>query len=263
MRASAAALAALLAAGDASAQDDVAQTYFENGNRAFAARRYDEAARAFREAHAISHRPELLFNLSRALERQGDYAGALQSLQDFASAGAPGFDRAELGRMLAQLRPLADQQREREEAARRAGRPPEVIVRERTVERAVIEPRWFRVEYRRGAVSSVGPWVTLGVGAALGVAGVVQAVVARGSIATLDDANSGAAAWSQSAADAQAGASGEVTRAYLFGGVGLGLAAAGALWLALRGPGQRVEVRDAPRIAVTPFGLGLAVGGTL
>ena len=263
MRPAALALAALLGAGAASAQGNLAETYYQNGNRAFAAHRYDEAARAFREAHAISHRPELLFNLSRALERQGDYVGATQALQDFASAGAPGFDRAALNQMLAQLRPLADQQREREEAARRAGQTPEVIVRERTVERSVIEPRWFRVEYRRSTVATVGPWVTLGLGAALGVAGVVQGVVANGDVTTLNNVNAGTEAWSQTAADAQSSASGGVTRAYIFGGLGLGLAAAGALWLALRGPGERVEVRDAPRIAVGPYGLGLAIGGTL
>lgn len=263
MRRAALALAALLASAPAAAQTRLAETYSENGDRAFTAGRYDEAARAFREAHAISHRPELLFNLSRALERQGDYVGALQSLQDFANAGAPGFDRAALDQMLAQLRPLADQQRQREEEARRAGQTPEVIVRERTVERSVIEPRWFRVEYRRSGFATVGPWVTLGVGVALGVAGVVQAVIANGQVATLRDVNEGAQAWSQAAADAQAGASGSVTRAYILGGVGLGLAAAGGLWLALRGPGTRVEVRDAPRISVAPFGLGLAVGGTL
>jgi tetratricopeptide (TPR) repeat protein len=263
VRPAAVALAALLSAGAASAQANLAETYFESGNRAFAARRYEEAARAFREAHAISHQPELLFNLSRALERQGDYVGALQSLQDFSSAGAPGFDRAALEQMVAQLRPLAEQQRAREEAARRAGQTPEVIVRERTVERSVIEPRWFRVEYRRGAVASVGPWVTLGVGAALGVAGAIQGVIASGAIGTLHNVNDGTEAWSQAAANAQASASGGVTRAWVLGGAGLGLAAAGALWLALRGPGERVEVRAAPRIAVAPWGLGLVVGGAL
>jgi tetratricopeptide (TPR) repeat protein len=263
VRPAALALATVLAARAASAQENLAETYFENGNRAFAAHRYDEAARAFREAHAISHRPELLFNLSRALERQGDYVGAVQSLEDFRSAGAPGFDRAALDQMLTQLRPLADQQRAREEAARSAGQAPEVIVRERTVERSVIEPRWFRVEYHRSTLATVGPWVTLGVGAAVGVTALIQGVVARGQISTLNQANDGTAAWSQSAADALAGASGSATRAYVLGGVGVGLAAAGAIWLILRGPGQRVEVRDAPRIAVAPFGLGLAVGGAL
>ena len=80
MRPAAAALATLLATSSAAAQTNLAETYFNNGNRAFAAQRYDEAARAFREAHAISHRPELLFNLSRALERSGDYVGAVQAL---------------------------------------------------------------------------------------------------------------------------------------------------------------------------------------
>ena len=263
MKAAAVILAALLSTNTASAQENLAETYFENGNRAFAARRYDEAARAFREAHAISHRPELLFNLSRALERQGDYVGATQALQDFASAGAPGFDRAALNQMLAQLQPLAALQREREESARRAGQAPEVIVRERTVERAVIEPRWFRVEYHRSAVANVGPWVALGLGAALGVVGIVRGVSASGSVTTLHNVNAGTEAWSQSAADARASASGAATQAYVFSGLGLGLAAAGVVWFALRGPGQRTEVRDAPRIAVAPFGLGLAIGGTL
>ena len=90
-----------------------------------------------------------------------------------------------------------------------------------------------------------------------------QGVVASGEVSTLRNVNDGSEAWSQNAADAQASAPGGLTRAYVFGGVGLGLAAAGAVWLALRGPGQRVEVRDAPRIAVAPFGLGLAIGGTL
>ena len=263
MKTSAMILTALLAANTASAQENLAETYFGNGNRAFAAHRYDEAARAFRESHAISHRPELLFNLSRALERQGDYVGATQALQDFASAGAPGFDPAALNQMLTQLQPLAAQQREREESARLAGQAPQVIVRERTVERTVIEPRWFRVEYHRSAVANVGPWVSVGLGAALGVLGIVQGVSASASVNTLRNVNAGTEAWSQSAAEAQANASGTATQAYVFSGLGLGFAAAGVLWYALRGPGQRVEVRTAPRIAVAPFGFGIAIGGTL
>ena len=107
LRGAALAGALLLAAPAARAQANLAETYFQNGSRAFTEQRYAEAARAFREALAISHRPELLFNLSRALERQGDYVGALQALQDFSNGGAPGFDRAALTQMITQLEGLA------------------------------------------------------------------------------------------------------------------------------------------------------------
>ena len=255
------AVAVLAAAPAAVAQPNLAETYFQNGTRAFAEHRYDEAARAFREALAISHRPELFFNLSRALEQQGDYAGALQALQDFSNGGAPGFDRVALAQMISTLQPLAARQREREAAALAAGRTP--VVEVRTVERPVIEPRWYRVEYRRSAVHAVVPWTLVGVGAALGIAGIAEALVGNGAATTLRSVNSGSEPWSQGAADAQSSAGGDFTRAYILGGAGAALAVGGALWLILRGPGQRVEVRDAPRVSLAPAGLGLSFGGSL
>ncbi len=260
LRGAALAGAILLVAPAARAQANLAETYFQNGSRAFTEQRYAEAARAFREALAISHRPELLFNLSRALERQGDYVGALQALQDFSNGGAPGFDRAALTQMITQLEGLAADQRTREEAARTAGSAPPPVV---TVERPVIEPRWFRVEYRRSAVNNVGPWVTLGVGAALGIAGVAEALVGGAAASTLRNVNAGSEPWSQAAADAQARAPGAFTRGWILGGTGAALAVGGVLWALLRGPGQRVEVRDAPHVSLAPAGLGLAVGGAL
>ncbi len=136
---------------------------------------------------------------------------------------------------------------------------PAVVVRERTV----IQPAWYRVEYRRSTASTVVPWVLLGVGGALGILGAIEGAVASADINTLDAVNSGAQPWSASAQTSLDRAGGAVGGAYLFAGLGGAMALSGALWLILRGPGERVVTNTPPALTVAPFGAGLAVGGAL
>ena len=236
--------------------NQASRNYYECGSRAFA-----EAARAFREAHAISHAPALLFNLGRALEASGDAAGALDALTLFRDGGAAGFDRATLDQQIEALRTRVDEERQRPPAPATptpdAPRP-EVVVRERTV----IQPAWYQVEYRRSTVSTVVPWVLLGVGGALGVVGAVQGVRALGDIGPLDNANAGREPWSSAAQDALGRASGEATSAYVLLGAGGAMALGGALWLILRGPGERVVSNIAPTLTLAPFGAGVVLGGS-
>lgn len=257
-----AALAAtLLLAPPASAQPviDAARNYVRSGVEAFEAGRFVEAARAFREAHAISHRAELLFNVGRAEAAGGNLQAAIDALSLFRSAGAPGFDRAALDEQIERLQAqLAEQQRLAAEARAQNAPPPTPP----TV-RSVIEPRWFRVEYQHSTLNLVGPWVTVGLGAAVGVAGIVQGAIASSEVSLLRDVNAGSTPWSQSAQDAQNGASGAVTRAAVLGAVGGTMVLGGVLWFLLRGPGTRREVRSAPVLSVTPSGFALGIGGTL
>lgn len=257
-----AALAAmLLLAPTASAQPvvDAARNYVRSGLDAFEAGRFAEAASAFREAHAISHRAELLFNVGRAEAAGGNLQAAIEALTLFRSAGAPGFDRAALDEQIRQLQAqLAEQERLAAEARAQNAPPPAP-----PVARSVIEPRWYRVEYQQSAVNAVGPWVTLGLGAAVGVAGIIQGVAAGADVSLLRDVNAGVTPWSQSAQDAQNGASGALTRATVLGAVGGTMVLGGVLWLLLRGPGTRREVRSAPVLSVTPSGFALGIGGTL
>lgn len=254
--------AALLMPLGASAQPTVeaARNLVRSGLAAFEAERYADAARAFREAHAISHRPELLFNIARAEAAAGNLTAAVESLTLFRDAGAPGFERAALDEQLAQLeaRRAEQQRREAEALAQNTPAPPpppEV--------RTVIEPRWMRVEYRQTTVNAVGPWVTLGLGTAVGIVGIIQGASAASNVALLNDVNRGAVPWSASAQDAQSAASGEITRAAVLGGVGGAMVLGGVLWLILRGQGERRVVRTEPVLSLSPAGLGLSLAGSL
>jgi hypothetical protein len=239
-----------------------ARNYYESGSRAFAEGRFAEAARAFREAHAISHAPALLFNLGRALEASGDAAGALDALSLFRDGGAAGFDRAALDQQIEALRARVAEERARPPAPASPtpeAAAPTVIVRERTM----IQPAWYRVEYRRSTASTVVPWVLLGVGGALGILGAIQGAVASADVNTLNAVNSGATPWSASAQTSLDRAGDAVGGAYLFSSLGGAMALSGALWLILRGPGERVVINTAPALTVAPFGAGLMVGGAL
>jgi hypothetical protein len=67
-----------------SAEDtDRARAHFVDGTRAFEEARFDAAATAFCAAYRAASRPELLYNVSVALERLGDRAGAVRALELF------------------------------------------------------------------------------------------------------------------------------------------------------------------------------------
>lgn len=84
-------LLAAMCAAPALAQDDAgrasrdleAQSLFEAGNVAFSDGRYEDALRHFRNAHELSGRPEMLFNIGTAAERMRHDAEALEAFESF------------------------------------------------------------------------------------------------------------------------------------------------------------------------------------
>lgn len=250
---------AISSAAAAQPMDQAARNYVHAGLTAFEERRFADAARAFREAHAISHRPELLFNVGRAEAAAGNLSAAVEALTLFRDAGAPNFDRAALDAQIQELRTQRDEQQRRETEARAQNAPPPPPPEVRTV----VEPRWFRVEYHQSTLNTVGPWVTLGVGAAVGIVGIIQGASAASNVSLLNDVNRGQTPWSSSAQDARDAASGQVTRAAILGGVGGAMVLGGALWMILRGRGERREVRTDPVLGLSPAGIGLSVGGVM
>jgi tetratricopeptide (TPR) repeat protein len=53
------------------------------GAEAFARKDYEAAVEAFRAAYAIKPVPNLLYNIGRALEKQGDFEGAIAQYEEF------------------------------------------------------------------------------------------------------------------------------------------------------------------------------------
>jgi len=113
----------------AQTDDDVAREHFRAGRAYFERAQYGDAAREFEESYALSQRPALLLNLSRAYELDGRLPEAIDAIDrwlatedaevdEAARAGAEG----RRGRLVAELE---REQREREaEASREPPMPP-------------------------------------------------------------------------------------------------------------------------------------------
>lgn len=240
---------------------EAARRLYVAGSQAYAERRFPDAVRAFREAHAITHRPELLYNLGIAQAAAGEARAAVESLSLFRDAGAPGLeDRTSLDRQIAEQQQVAEQQQSAAQAGPAAA-PPEV----RVVERRVIEPRWYRVEtrYERSALHAIGPWATLGLGAALAVGSVVTGVSALADADIVASVNAGREPWGATAATAVADGSTQATLSIALGAASGAFVTAGVLWLALRGSGRRVDVPILTALTPTVGGAAVALGGAL
>lgn len=91
---------ALLAPSVALAQTEApaisAEEHYALGSRLFAQRSFGAAAREFQAAYASERRVELLFNIGRALEEDGQLRLALDAYRRFLDAMPADFDRASL-----------------------------------------------------------------------------------------------------------------------------------------------------------------------
>jgi tetratricopeptide (TPR) repeat protein len=182
---SALALASLLWFAGASCQaqqsidDDRARAHFFAGESHFAAERWADAEREFALAYELSARPEMLINLSRAQERNGQLAEAIGSLELLIAKHSENSYRGEAEARIASMRKQL------------AERPPEpapvvaaVPVTEPELEPATPAPLpavTAEPEPDTFTASDRGIWppslLTLGVGGAA----VVTAVVALGT----------------------------------------------------------------------------------
>ena len=114
-------LGAVLGAAPAYAQprqtdpkDQRAKDLFAKGDSAYAEGRYEEALASFQEAYTLSGRPQLLFNVSNALERLGRYAEAVDALDRYLASGKA-KDRDVVQKRLANLKKRVEEQKKEQE----------------------------------------------------------------------------------------------------------------------------------------------------
>lgn len=91
-----------------------AKELFQKGDAAYAEGRYEEALAAFQESYDISGRPQLLFNVSNALERLGRYAEAVEALEKYLASGKA-RDKDVVQKRLAAVKKRAEEQKREEE----------------------------------------------------------------------------------------------------------------------------------------------------
>jgi tetratricopeptide (TPR) repeat protein len=111
----------LLLSGNAFAQggeprdsdDERARVLYQNGAILYEEGRYEDAIRAWEEAHRLSKRPLFLFNIANALERIGRWQEALEYLNRY-RAFAPAEERTVLERRMRNIERRLDESRARD-----------------------------------------------------------------------------------------------------------------------------------------------------
>lgn len=260
-------------APEKAAADVRARELFQKGDVAYAEGRYEEAHAAFQEAYELSGRPQLLFNISNALERLGRYVEAVEALEKYLGSGKA-KDRDVVQKRLANLKKRVDEQTKAEERAR------EEEEKKRAAESAEQSSRPSESEPATPSTTPapppekptrILPIVLLGAGgAALVTAGVFGAL----TLSARSDVDAGCRT-APSGRLCNADASSAIDRDKTFGLVtdialvsGVVLGAAGVYFL-LTGDDDKASVKvgnggraRAPRIEARPAGAGVQVVGT-
>lgn len=149
------------------ADEDAAKAHFLAGSAYYEQANYTDAVKEFNEAHRLSHRPDLLYNISVCYERLGRWDDAIASLQQYLSERPDAPDRAVIESRIGNY-----QQRREQDKARLAAPPPPVNAPPPVV--APTRPR------------HVASWIVGGIGAGLLVAALGTGATAHVTYADLD-----------------------------------------------------------------------------
>lgn len=246
----------------ASDSDARARELFKQGDRAYAEGRYEEALQKFEEAHRLSGRPLLLFNIGNALERLGRLDEAADKLEQYISYA----ERAEvdvLAKRVENLRRRAEAKKKLEEE--RDARGPERAAEQKPEREGEVEARPKRAPEtpardQKPEESNTLGWVLLGAGGVALGAGAAFGFMALGARKDADAAckdQGGQRLCNASAKDAID----RDARYSLFAdiGFGVGVIAAGAgAYLLFSSPGGSEQAKPA---ATRGVALGARPGG--
>jgi tetratricopeptide (TPR) repeat protein len=204
-----------------------AKELFENGQTLFDEGRYEDAITAWEESYRLSGAPDLLWNLSSAWERLGDYGSALAALNRY-RALAPASERETLDR---RMRALEERiARKQQETPPPAAAPPVTPPPAATP----TPPSPTPVPSAKKRPFPVGPVVVGAVGVGGLAFGTVEALQASGAVAALRDScvstDAGLVCPEGAKADADARANAATLSLVGFGVGGL-LTAGGVVWL--------------------------------
>lgn len=239
----------------AQGSDAEARALFNAGEVAYSEGRYESALDYFRRAYDLSGRALLLYNIGSAAEHVRQDAAALEAFERYlrdTPEDAP-HRVAVAARVEFLRRTLA------ESAAAEAAEAAAAEAAEAEASAEVVETRDEVVTPRPEEGPGAAPWVVMGVGAAVAVAGAVLVGVGYADSATVSGATDGTTWASISGAYERAPVLQGVGFALL--GVGVATAVAGIVWGAT-GSSSSAGEDVAASLWLTPDGGGAVIGGS-
>jgi tetratricopeptide (TPR) repeat protein len=162
----------LMEAAESELDDDAARRHFTAGRGLYDVGRFDQAAIEFEEAHRLSGRPALLYNLYIAYRDAGNIPKAAENLRRYLQEMPDVEDRVNLRARLEQLEA---------QAARESDVQSQLEQQQRE-----LEERRRREQLDDGGPSPL-PWIVAGVGGAALVAGTITGILALGATSTLEE----------------------------------------------------------------------------
>jgi tetratricopeptide (TPR) repeat protein len=206
--------------------DEEARALFLAGRLAFEQGRYENALDYFQRAHALSKRPELLFNIGSAADRLRQDRVALEALSAYLEALPEAPNRMQVEARVRLLRRAVEQE--------------DAQAQQPEASEPVPEPTSEPEPAREAQASRVGPIVLMAAGGALAAGGGVLLFLGMQRKSNVEDAERGAR-WSELESDADsaptliaAGASGL--------GVAAAVATAGVTWFVMQRGSERPSV---------------------
>jgi tetratricopeptide (TPR) repeat protein len=164
------ALGALLIAAPAAAQSEEdeqrARVHFEAGRLHYEEGRFARAAEEFEQAHELSGKADLLYNVFIARRDAGQLEGAVEALEAYLTQVPDQPNRSKLEARLASMRAQLEQQRSGD----------------------TLPPPSAEPEPDEASGVPVGPIATMGAGGALLVTALITGIMAKGAESDLDEA---------------------------------------------------------------------------
>jgi tetratricopeptide (TPR) repeat protein len=155
------------------ANDEEARSLFEAGRSAYGDGRFEEALGHFRRSYELSHRPQLLYNIGQCQDRLRRDAEALATFEEFLTLLPESPQHTEVAARIEILR-----------AAIERGEASEAVA-ETEAETEVTEAPVAPV---LPSEPDPAPWIVLGVGGAVAVAGAILLGVGYANVATVEGA---------------------------------------------------------------------------
>jgi tetratricopeptide (TPR) repeat protein len=240
---------------DQADRDRQARNLFYLGEEHYSAGRYQKAAMLYEESYALSKRPELLFNLGNAYERNGEYGKAADYLRRYLRSGRANNVAAIKQRIDRLEQRVEEQRREREQETAR-------LMAERQRQREETENK----ESGASTTQKIG-YISIAVGGA----GLVSAVVfGVASLSAGKDANKSCTDTNLCSQNSRGALERQKRFAILADvstAVGVASAGVGAylLWRAHRDRKEKEEETSNREVVVTPEvfngGIGLGISG--